>query len=391
MNLRVRYNAQQEPEISVDDLRASGNRDLQDLAEADRKKSTRLTAKGDNNGWLSLAEVERSGGLHGLVVAGFAELVAEAKRGRAQSLPSAQVQALMALPLEREQAEIKRLKKAKFKERAFEAKGSGLIPELLRLKDFAKVSPALIAKSSIHKLATSIVARVGLGMKVPSSALPDGEVTSLREVSFDTTKPGLIQLYFPLSRAKAIAKEGILNLHEAPDVQGRESRSEWRGHIETELSRLVFPTDAKSSAKLLRLRPKSAILEIDWPPGFNYRHTGGDRFGEAVAVLKTSVYARSTFTPCDSGAVLHADDERNRYMVRPLRDGRAFVSGDYGEYLEAQVWGEITPKDVAEYWVPKGSDPEAVAALAATGAEVYEVKISTEDERYRRTRGARLA
>lgn len=390
MNLRVRYKAK-EPEISVEDLRASGDRDLQDLAEADRKKSTRLAAKGDNNGWLSLAEVERAGGLHGLVAAGFAELIAEAKRGHAQSLPPAQVQALMALPLERAQAETKRLKKTKFKEERFQAKGSGLIPELLRLKDFSKVSPALIAKSSVKKLATSIVARVGLGMRVPSSALPDGEVTPLREVRFDATKPGLIQLYFPMARAKAIAQEGILNLHEAPDIQGRESRSEWRGQIETELSRLILPTDAKSAAKLLRLRPKSAILEIDWPEGFNYRHSGGDRFGEAVAVLKTSVYARSTFTPCDSGAVLHADDERNRYMVRPLSDGRAFVSGDYGEYLEAQVWGEITPKDVAEYWVPKGSDPEAIAQLAASGAEVYEVKITTEGDRYRRTRGARLA
>lgn len=93
--LRVRFSSAGEPELNVEDLRATEQKDLVRLAEADRKRSNTLSAKGDDNGWLTPTEVRSAVGIHVSIHAGYETLLEEARRRGEATIPMTDVQALM--------------------------------------------------------------------------------------------------------------------------------------------------------------------------------------------------------------------------------------------------------------------------------------------------------
>lgn len=93
--VRVRFDAKGRALLSAEDLRSSGVEDLKRLAESDRSKSTALVSRGNDDGWVSLPEVEKAVGLHNSIVGGYYAVLDAAKRDRPASLPLADVLSLM--------------------------------------------------------------------------------------------------------------------------------------------------------------------------------------------------------------------------------------------------------------------------------------------------------
>lgn len=93
--VRVRFDARGRLELSAEDLRASGVEDLRRLAEADRSSSTSLVSRGDDDGWLSLQEVEKAVGIHTAIIGGYYAVLDSVGRDRPKSLPLADVLELM--------------------------------------------------------------------------------------------------------------------------------------------------------------------------------------------------------------------------------------------------------------------------------------------------------
>jgi hypothetical protein len=94
--LRVRFRRGQ-PELSVEDMRASGDDSLIRLAEADRKRSNFGGTRGNDNGWLTVSEVDRAAGIHFSIRGGYQQLLEEATRRRSRAIPMSDVAALMKL------------------------------------------------------------------------------------------------------------------------------------------------------------------------------------------------------------------------------------------------------------------------------------------------------
>lgn len=94
-SVRVRYDARGRLELSVEDLRATGVEDLRRLAEADRSNSATLVGRGNDDGWLSLQEVEKAVGIHNAIIGGYYAVLDSVGRNRPQSLPLSDVLELM--------------------------------------------------------------------------------------------------------------------------------------------------------------------------------------------------------------------------------------------------------------------------------------------------------
>lgn len=93
--IRFRFSEKNEVELSVEDLRACKDPDLDRLAEADRSSSSSLWVEGDDNGWLTPSEVERAVGIHVTITGGYYHLLDEALHRRAEVIPASDVAALM--------------------------------------------------------------------------------------------------------------------------------------------------------------------------------------------------------------------------------------------------------------------------------------------------------
>ena len=172
------------------------------------------------------------------------------------------------------------------------------------MRDFARIPAAVLDQHTVNELAEAIVARLGATMQLPRNGKPDWYHSPLIEVRFDANRAGMVQLNFPAEHAADIARHGIHNLHQQTGLQYQGLRSDWRAGVENNLARLTLGAGGtQCAARWNALRPKSAILEIDWPDNVAYRTTGGARFGDCVAVLKRSVYLRVTVTPHDSAAL----------------------------------------------------------------------------------------
>lgn len=74
-DLRFRFNAHREVELNAHDLRNLGHPAIKILAEADRSSSEILHTAGDDDGWLSPADVEAAPGLHLSMCQGYQSLV----------------------------------------------------------------------------------------------------------------------------------------------------------------------------------------------------------------------------------------------------------------------------------------------------------------------------
>ena len=93
--MRVRFDKKKGVELNVADLRKTGNDDLVRLAEADRKESNTLYARGNDDGWLTTKEVDNAVGIHLSIIGGYDKLIEEAAKRGATHLPAKDVAALM--------------------------------------------------------------------------------------------------------------------------------------------------------------------------------------------------------------------------------------------------------------------------------------------------------
>ena len=94
--VRVRFDANNDPELNAEDLRATGDSSLERLAEADRVQSNRLSTKGDGDGWLTKREVHEAVGIHFSIQGGYQALIEVARERQATELPMSDVQKFMA-------------------------------------------------------------------------------------------------------------------------------------------------------------------------------------------------------------------------------------------------------------------------------------------------------
>jgi hypothetical protein len=92
--IRLRYHRGQVG-VSAEDLRRSGDEDLKRLAEADRRRSQSLVSRGNEDGWVTVKEVEAAIGIHTSIVGGYYALLKKAQTDRPESLSLTETLALM--------------------------------------------------------------------------------------------------------------------------------------------------------------------------------------------------------------------------------------------------------------------------------------------------------
>ncbi|MBK6686621.1 MAG: hypothetical protein IPG45_19285 [Deltaproteobacteria bacterium] len=92
--IRLRYHRGQVG-VSAEDLRRSGDEDLKRLAEADRRRSQSLVSRGNEDGWVTVKEVEAAIGIHTSIVGGYYALLKKAQTDRPETLSLTETLALM--------------------------------------------------------------------------------------------------------------------------------------------------------------------------------------------------------------------------------------------------------------------------------------------------------
>lgn len=286
------------------------------------------------------------------------------------------------------------------------------VPEIARLKPWSEIPPAVFEKYSANEIAKAIVDRLRDLTLDPNGDeafyLPN---VLLEKIKFDPELDTEIQLYFPIDRVQSVVSaRQFLNIHQAPNIQYQESRSEYRHGVENAAARLQFPKNLKIKPLVNLVQPKSATLEFKLPIDQRPYTAGAIRYGELVAVLKDRVKERVTYTPYDSSALMassYSTEDRYRKEVRPLLGTDYFFKNTWDsnfindpyttEYYEAMVWGTIELQDIKEFLVPHDVDKVTFMTLKSTGIPIYEYIEETEGKlknqyysRYRRVRGKRL-
>lgn len=92
--IRLRYHRGQVG-VSAEDLRRFGDEDLKRLAEADRRRSQSLVSRGNDDGWVTVKEVEAAIGLHTSIVGGYYAVLKKVEEERPESLSLTETMALM--------------------------------------------------------------------------------------------------------------------------------------------------------------------------------------------------------------------------------------------------------------------------------------------------------
>jgi len=278
----------------------------------------------------------------------------------------------------------------------------------MKLRDGQVVPRKVFSRYSANVIAEAIVARINSRNLTPTPEEDEARLVAvnplfaLRKVPFEARTQAELHYYFPREQAAVIASDGVLNLHQLPRLQYWDRRSKWRKGIEFGLARIHLddPEVASAESPANMVRPKSVVLDVGLGAQFEMRtwlnhietdpSRGAQRYGDVVAVLKPTVYKRTTITPCDSGAAERWSCELSRQWVRPLTDRFLYANRPYTEYYEGQVWGKIGVADIQEFRVEPGTDAQTLATLRGTGLPIYTYKVVREFDRYRRIRGDRL-
>lgn len=246
----------------------------------------------------------------------------------------------------------------------------GLIPEILDLPRERMIPAHVFDDYDSAAIARSVVWRLHL-RKEPDGAGPP---------AFDYYRDTEIQMAFPSDAIESIMRYGYLNVFQSRRSTGAPILR-LRREAEDILADVMIVEGGHPSggrdAPINKLRPKYAYLALKAPFDRPGRATVTGDHGNVFLVLKDSIKDRTTFTPFDSFRILRDEegsDERERHTLfyRP----KTLALPRIGDgYWEAQVWGEILPKDFDHFLVRclGTTIPEAdLRELIATGIPVYE-------------------
>jgi hypothetical protein len=180
---------------------------------------------------------------------------------------------------------------------------------------------------------------------------------------------GEIRLVVPARTLAAIGRRGVLNQHQTGRTEAAARKPARRAFLEdARIGVGIEPEyDGRRNNPAHVLRPKSAILDVSGIPGLRSMQLdaglfyGGDH--PAVLVLKEQVMDRATWSPGDSydnaSRASHSFDHLFYEVMEP------------SQYFEAQIWGELDLRDVAEIWIAPDTPRRILAQSEALGLPLY--------------------
>jgi len=267
-----------------------------------------------------------------------------------------------------------------------------LIPEVMSLPLGAVIPNEVYKKYDSRSIGASIVARLHQLKEVPTDA-PLGQ-----PIAYDFYRHSEIHLYFPQSAIRDVLSSGFLNQHQTYNTSAGVFDPQRRGSIEELMTRLKLVKNYKSGKKEAAnaVRPKYAIFDLNLPQvigtptvnstEFKIRTMDAGFYGDVIAVLKTEVKDRTTWTPTDS---FSAPEKVQTLFVRPtemIAEGVLFKRSIYTDYYEAQIWGALDLNDIQEFRIPADLPEYRIKILKTSGIPIYFYKIDNQFGRNQRAR-----
>jgi len=227
-----------------------------------------------------------------------------------------------------------------------------LIPEILQL-DYEIIPDWVFEKYDTQTIAENLVYRLRLNIEKKQ-----GRLIRPKEHSD-------IQLWFGEDQIERIVTSGeFLNVHQS---HGSRSRSYLNRRFSVELSALdVYLENYKRrktpSPERIKLFPKYAILDISIERRLGEQYFSGDAYGDFAAVFSEKVKRRTTWTGNDSLVGGFYPQHLEKGYIDPKSSG---------QYIEAQIWGELILSDVAYFMIPENVDPAILKKLKQTAKPIY--------------------
>ena len=239
--------------------------------------------------------------------------------------------------------------------------GLNLIEELSNTVKGAIIPYELYEEYSSEDIATSLVLSKHL----------QHEPKGVKDYKYDFLNDTTITMAFDSKWISAIIRKGYLNQHRSGQSNGALTKSR-RATLEDSMIGARLEDSYNSiGQKVHNVRPKYAFLNLTKQTaktGFN-EFLG--QYGNVYAVFSKNVKVRSTFTAGDSLNIGAGFDENHTFFYKS--DSHIKHTN---HYFEAQVWGELTIKNV-EYFLINCShvsniSSEQIKALQATKVPVYD-------------------
>ncbi|MGZ3659809.1 MAG: hypothetical protein ACXVCK_06920 [Bdellovibrionota bacterium] len=244
-----------------------------------------------------------------------------------------------------------------------------LIPEIMGLKAGEVVPPEVYRKYDSRRIALTLVYKKHLESEPGTS---DGYLDS-----------GRVQMMLNHRIMDSVASKGFLNQHQikAPPGPGvyaplaRANAEDWYVGVTLAAKSDIGDTeDPAVNSVLNQVRPKYSLLDLASDPEHHpLTHSPQGSFddmyyGDVAAVFNPDVNDRTTYSLGDS---------LGGSTVRSLRGDSS--SDQARIFIEGQVWGELTLKDVHHFIVncPKPYphlSAEEIAKLKSFGKPVYECR-----------------
>ncbi|GIL18288.1 MAG: hypothetical protein BroJett040_20390 [Oligoflexia bacterium] len=256
-----------------------------------------------------------------------------------------------------------------------------LSPELVRLKEFAKVPTSLLSEMDSRTLAEALVQRLHLR---------EEKGPELKGTPYDFKKQAQILIQFNSKNLDQIIEKGFLNYHETLATSVSPDQ-DYRTYNENEMIRLTIPggtepeirdedelrekqkLKTKAERKFDHLRPKYGYVDLTENIPFG-KTKFYNEYGNVFAVMKDEVKLRTTWTLGDS---IELTDQLNKKdgMVRTFLSNTLFEAEKdmHGRYLEAQIWGELDFRDIKALYV-ESHHQDLIDELKKVGLPVYLVR-----------------
>ncbi len=234
-----------------------------------------------------------------------------------------------------------------------------LVPEILDLKDGQTVPADVYRKYSPDLIAASLVERYhDVNEATANAAKPafDYEADSEVELKFSDSIIGLIMHGGFLNQHQYAASGGLYD----PTARAQLEDSLMGVHLEPSyVDGIGNPVNS--------VRPKYAFLAFDRDSDGQHHDEFSHDYGDVVAVFNDEVKDRMTFTPVDSLIAKNHLGSVTPYTVQyrsthPIQ--KITVAKNFGDYWEAQVWGDLGMSDVRYFLVNcPGDQPIPNASL----------------------------
>lgn len=259
--------------------------------------------------------------------------------------------------------------------------GRAVIPEIVSLAENQTIPEDVYKKNDSRSIGESIVYRIN---KTRTSS-------RYTAVPFNAFKNAQLHYYFSFQNFKPadLEKRGILNIFQVTEkdpYNTKFARQERHFRTANILAGINISENNSALAEVNYVRPKYVGLDVNLGSELQFSTEGLAHYGELVAVLKPEVMLRSTYTAFDSGAFAHGHQGPKR-EIRPLTESFLYAPrGQFSQYFEAQVWGELDLRDIQEFLVPNEMNSRLLAQLKKLGLPIYQYAEVRDFGRYRRVR-----